>query len=127
MWEQIGTEFILGIIGVVISGLGVFITYLINKYIKNATVRNYLNELHVIVTDVVQEVYQVYVEALKKDGAFDKAAQERAVEIALEKLDTVLSKEIKAWLDSNFADVQAFLKTLIESSIYALKSINKEK
>ena len=126
MWEQIGTEFILGVIGVVISGLGVFITYLINKYIKNATVRNYLNELHVIVTDVVQEVYQTYVEALKKDGIFDKAAQERAVEIALEKLDAVLSKEIKAWLDSNFADVQAFLKTLIESSIYALKSINKE-
>ena len=34
-WAEIGTQVIVGIIGVLLTGLGTLITFLINKYIKN--------------------------------------------------------------------------------------------
>ena len=34
-WNEIGTQVILSVLGVVISGLGIAFTYVINKYIKN--------------------------------------------------------------------------------------------
>ena len=38
-WGEIGTQLIIGIIGVVISGLGIYITYLINKFVNDAKLR----------------------------------------------------------------------------------------
>lgn len=122
MWEQIGTEIILGIIGVVISGLGALISFLINKYVKNNEARTLLNELHEIVKDVVQDVYQTYVDTLKKGGMFDADAQKKALDMALEKINASLSEKLKKWLDANYADAQAFIKTLIESAIFSLKN-----
>lgn len=121
MWEQIGTELILGLIGLIISGLGILITHLINKYVKNDTVRGYLNELREIVFDVVQEVQQTYVNDLKEKGFFNKEAQQHACEMALHIIENSLSKELKAWLEKTYPDAQEFLITLIESTVFAMK------
>lgn len=121
MWEQIGTELILGLIGVVISGLGILITHLINKYVKDNTVRGYLNELREIVFDVVQEVQQTYVEEMKAKGFFNRDAQEHACDMALNIINNSLSKELKAWLEKTYPNAREFLITLIESAIYSMK------
>lgn len=121
MWEQIGTELILSLIGIIVTGLGLVITHLINKYVKNDTVRGYLNELREIVFDVVQEVQQTYVEEMKAKGFFNKEAQQHACEMALHIIENSLSKELKAWLDKTYPDAQQFIITLIESTICSMK------
>ena len=120
-WAEIGTEILLSIIGVVVSGLGVFITYLINKYIKNDQLKTYLNSLNDIVKACTQEVYQTYVDALKKNNAFDKEAQEEALQLCLEKINETLPKELKNWLNNYQVDVNKYLISLIESNVYMLK------
>ena len=46
-WGEIGTQLIIGIIGVIISGLGIVVTYLINKYIKSLKDFLALHHLHI--------------------------------------------------------------------------------
>ena len=82
-WAEIGTQIITGIIGVLIAGLGTLITVLINKYVKNDKLKTILNSLNETVRNAVSEVYQTYVEALKKDGMFDAEAQKEALNKAL--------------------------------------------
>ena len=121
MWEQIGTELILSLIGIIVTGLGLVITHLINKYVKNDTVRGYLNELREIVFDVVQEVQQTYVEDMKAKGFFNKEAQQHACEMALHIIENSLSKELKAWLEKTYPSAEEFIITLIESTICTMK------
>lgn len=121
-WAEIGTQIILAIIGVVFSGLGVMFTYLINKYIKNDKVKAIINSLHELVHNSVLEVYQTYVEALKKDGMFDKAAQEYALNRCLEIINTNMPADVKQWLDENIGDITAYLQSLIEAQIATLKN-----
>lgn len=121
-WGQIGTEIILGLVGVIFSALGVIITYLINKYIKDQKAKDILNSLHQVVRDSVLEVYQTFVEELKEKDIFDKNAQKMALERCLELIKTNMSNEVKTWLEANVGDITAYLKSLIEAQIGLLKN-----
>lgn len=125
-WAEIGTQVILGIITIIGSVLSLVITFLINKYIKNDQVKTIVNSLHDLVKNCVNEIYQTYVEGLKKDGMFDKAAQEKALQMCLDKIINQMPSDVKKWLDQNYPDIQAYLKTLIESSIATLKIEQKK-
>ena len=125
-WAEIGTQVILGIITTLGSVLSLVITFLINKYIKNDQVKTIVNSLHDLVKNCVNEIYQTYVEGLKKDGMFDKAAQEQALQMCLDKIMNQMPSDVKKWLDQNYPDIQAYLKTLIESSIATLKIEQKK-
>lgn len=120
-WTEIGTQVIIAIIGVVVSGLGTLITFLINKYVKNDKLKTILNSLHELVKDSVLEIQQTYVEVLKKDGAFTPEAQKEALERCLLIIKTNMPKDIKAWLEANVDDLEAYLRTLIEATIGSLK------
>lgn len=121
-WGQIGTEIILGITSVLITALGVLVTYLINKYIKNQELKDILNSLHDLIRNSVLEVYQTYVEALKDKDMFDKKAQKMALERCLELIKTNMPPKVEEWLKSNVKDIDAYLKGLIEAQIGALKN-----
>ena len=72
-WGEIGTQLIIGVIGVigvVISGLGIYITYLINKFVNDAKLKSILSSLNTLVQNSVLEVYQTYVEAIIYHGKF---------------------------------------------------------
>lgn len=126
-WAEIGTQVILGIIGVLITGLGTLITVLINKYVKNDKLKNILASLNEVVQKAVSEVYQTYVEALKKDGMFDEAAQKEALNKALEIIKTNASKDVMKWLQANYTDIDAYLKSQIEAVIGLLKNSGSKK
>lgn len=126
-WAEIGTQVILGIIGVLITGLGTLITVLINKYVKNDKLKNILASLNEVVQKAVSEVYQTYVEALKKDGMFDEAAQKEALNKALEIIKTNASKDVMKWLQANYTDIDAYLKSQIEAVIGLLKNSGAKK
>ena len=121
-WNEIGTQVILGIIGVVISGLGVIVTYLINKYVNDAKLKNILTSLNTLVQNSVLEVYQTYVEALKKAGKFDAEAQKLAQERCLALIKANMPKDIETWLKANYSNIESYLKSLIEAQIGFLKN-----
>ena len=126
-WAEIGTQIITGIIGVLIAGLGTFITVLINKYVKNDKLKTILNSLNETVRNAVSEVYQTYVEALKKDGMFDAEAQKEALNKALIIIKTNLPTEALDWVKENYSDIDAYFRSLIEATIGLLKNNSKGK
>lgn len=121
-WAQIGTEIILSLVGVLFSALGVFITYLINKYIKDQKVKDLINSLHELVRNSVLEVYQTYVEELKDHNMFSVSAQKVALERCLAIIKANMSLELKTWLEANYGDITHYLTSLIEAQIGALKN-----
>lgn len=123
-WSAIGTQIIIGIIGALLSGLGILITYFINKFVKNDQLKNILNSLNNTVKNAVSETYQVYVQEVKEKGIFDKDAQNKALHMALETIKKNLPKDVEKWLKDNYDDIESFLKSLIEAQIGLLKNKN---
>lgn len=121
-WSEIGTQIILGVVGVIISGIGVIVTYLVNKYVSDNKLKTLLTSLTTLVQNSVLEVYQTYVEALKKAGSFDAEAQKQALERCLQLIKVNMPKDLKAWLQANYSDVESYLKSLIEAQIGLLKN-----
>ena len=121
-WAEIGTQIIVGIIGVLLTGLGTLITFLINKYIKNDKLKTILSSLNETVRNAVSEVYQTYVEALKKNGMFDAEKQKEALNKALEIIKTNLPTDVMNWVKENYSDIDSYLKSLIEAAIGLLKN-----
>ena len=126
-WAEIGTQVILGIIGVLITGLGTLITVLINKYVKNDKLKQILSSLNETIKNAVSEVYQTYVEALKKDGMFDADAQKEALNKALTTIKQNLPVDVMKWLQANYTDIDAYLKSQIEAVIGLLKNSGSKK
>lgn len=121
-WNEVGTQIILWVLGIIFSGLGAFVTYLINKYVKNNNAKNILNSLLTLVKNCVLEIRQTYVDDLKKQGRFDVEAQKKALEKCYQKVITTMPKEMEKWLKDNYSDIEAFIKGLIESQIGLIKA-----
>lgn len=121
-WAEIGTQIIVGIIGILLTGLGTLITFLINKYIKNDKLKTILSSLNETVRNAVSEVYQTYVEALKKDGMFDVEKQKEALNKALEIIKTNLPTDVMNWVKENYSDIDSYFKSQIEAAIGLLKN-----
>ena len=120
-WSNIATQIILGIVGALITGLGTVITLLINKYVKNKETAAMLSNISEIVMKCVQETYQTYVQELKDKDIFDAEAQKTALNNCISNIKSLLTTEMSDYLSKNYADVEKFLKTLVESAINTLK------
>ena len=126
-WGQIGTEVILSLITVIIGALGSIFTYLIQKYVKDERLKNILNSLNDTAKNAASEVYQTYVEALKDKNMFDAAAQKEALNKALEIIKQNLPGDAMKWVTENYADIDSYFKSLIESAIGLLKNSGSKK
>lgn len=111
--------------------LGVLTTYLI-KFIKikaaeiadktnNDMAKKYIEMLGDTITNCVIATNQTYVEALKKQGKFDEAAQKIAFEKTYQAVLDTLSDEAKVYLANIYGDLNALLTNRIEAEV------NKEK
>lgn len=121
-WASIGTDVVLGIIGVLITAVGTILTYVINKYIKNDKLKSIVSSLNTLVLNSVEYVYQTYVEALKDENMFTEEAQKEALAQCLAKIEENLPTDVKEWLEENYDDVTSYLTDLIESTIAKIKS-----
>lgn len=121
-WSEIATQLIIGIGSVLISAVGVLLTYFINKYIKNDKLKTILKELNELVQNSVLEVYQTYVEALKKGDCFNEECQKKALTMALELINKNMSADLQKYLNDNISNVTDYLKDLIEAQIGLLKN-----
>lgn len=105
-------------------GVGVLINWM-NSKIKDQTLARHLTAVTQIVTDAVMNVFQSFVDTLKKNGNFDEAAQKEAKDRAMEIILNQLTPELKDYITDNYGDIYEWISNKIESVIYSLKSTNK--
>ena len=85
--------------------------------VENDTADKYISMVAQTITDCVIATNQTYVEALKKDNAFTKEAQQIAFQKTLDAVLAVLSNDAKEYLAELYGDATAYLKTRIEAEV----------
>lgn len=123
-------EIIINIISVVVTSIvlplisiaGAKLIQFINSKIKNNKAADLLTTATTIVINAVRSVFQTYVEALKKEGSFNKDAQIIALNKAKDIALTQMTDEVKEYLVSTYGSLDSWLDTNIEATINILKN-----
>ena len=123
-------EIILNIISVVVTAVilplisyaGARLITWLNTKIKDENAKQQLTVATDIVTNAVRSVFQTYVEALKKNGTFDKESQKVALIKAKNDALGQMSDEIKEYITKNYGNLETWIITQIESTINILKN-----
>ena len=117
----------------IIPLLGVLTTFLV-RYIntKMKTLaettndekqKKYIEMLNNTITDCVIATTQTYVDTLKKQGKFDKEAQEQAFLMTFNAVSGLLTEESKKYLNEAIEDLDLYIKQKIESEVNINKAI----
>ena len=123
-------EIIINIISVVVTSIvlplisiaGAKLIQFINSKIKNTKAADLLTTATTIVINTVRSVFQTYVEALKKEGSFNKDAQIIALNKAKDIALTQMTDEVKDYLVTTYGSLDTWLDTNIEATINILKN-----
>ena len=123
-------EIIINIISVVVTSIvlplisiaGAKLIQFINSKIKNNKAADLLTTATTIVINAVRSVFQTYVEALKKEGSFNKDAQIIALNKAKDIALTQMTDEVKNYLVTTYGSLDSWLDTNIEAAINILKN-----
>ena len=117
----------------IIPLLGVLTTFLvryINAKMKSLTdttndekQKKYIEMLNNTITDCVIATTQTYVDTLKKQGKFDKEAQEQAFLMTFNAVSSLLTEESKKYLNEAIEDLDLYIKQKIESEVNINKTI----
>ena len=113
--------------------LTLFLTYLITLVkkkkkalqaeIDSELANKYLDMLETTIIDCVKATNQTYVEALKKNNAFTKEAQEEAFERTLMNVMSILSTDCIEYLETITTDVDAYICNKIEAEVNFAKVV----
>ncbi len=120
-WESIFTEAVLGLVGIVITAVGTYVSYWISTKIKDDKLKRIANSLHELVRKATLEVYQTYVEALKCEDAFDAKSQRIALLRAVDIVKRDMTPEVEKWLKETQGDFTNYIESMIEAQIALLK------
>ena len=123
-------EIIINIISVVVTSIvlplisiaGAKLIQFINSKIKNNKAADLLTTATTIVINAVRSVFQTYVEALKKEGSFNKDAQIIALNKAKDIALTQMTDEVKNYLVTTYGSLDSWLDINIEATINILKN-----
>ena len=123
-------EIIINIISVVVTSIvlplisiaGAKLIQFINSKIKNNKAADLLTTATTIVINAVRSVFQTYVEALKKEGSFNKDAQIIALNKAKDIALTQMTDEVKDYLVTTYGSLDSWLDTNIEATINIVKN-----
>ena len=123
-------EILINIISVVVTSIvlplisiaGAKLIQFINSKIKNNKAADLLTTATTIVINAVTSVFQTYVEALKKEGSFNKVAQIIALNKAKDIALSQITDEVKNYLVTTYGSLDSWLDTNIEATINILKN-----
>lgn len=93
---------------------------------KNETEKKYINMLNNTISDCVIATTQTYVDALKKQGAFDAEAQKVAFTMTYEAVVKLLTDEATKYLNEAVGDLNLYITQKIESEVNLNKTIVAE-
>ena len=88
----------------------------------NMTIKAFLTEATDAVSTAVAYTSQTFVDALKKEGKFDKNKQQEALEKSLDKAISLLSEPAKKALEGIYGDLAAYLTSKIEAEVRSQKT-----
>ena len=118
-------NWILGIATTIVTGLVTTGFFLLRSWISKKMGNNEeskkLNACLTIVENAVKEVFQIYVEALKKDGKFTDDCHEKAKKMATDMILNRLTPALRDFLNTAFGDINVWISNQIETTIYTLK------
>ena len=119
----------------VVPLLGILTTYLVNLIrtkkndlivaTNNDLTARYLDFLGKTIETCVVATNQTYVDALKDQNAFDKAAQEEAFKRTYEAVISILSEDVQRILMMVTDDLELFIREKIEAEVAWNKLLNK--
>lgn len=89
----------------------------IEEKVKDDKVKRLLEIAENVVSQSVATVSQTYVDVLKKDGVFDKDAQQQAFEMSKDKIYTLLTTDTLQAVKDNYGNVEEWINTKIEETI----------
>lgn len=89
---------------------------------KNEKEKKYLDMLDKTICEAVIATNQTYVEALKKAGKFDGAAQVEAFKKTYETVMKLLTDDAKEFLSTLTADLEADIQNKIEAQVNLAKA-----
>ena len=84
---------------------------------KNEIEKKYLDMLNNTISDCVIATTQTYVDALKKQGAFDAEAQKVAFTMTYEAVIKLLTDEAQIYLNEAVGDLNLYITQKIESEV----------
>lgn len=88
----------------------------------NMKIKAFLAEATDAVSTAVTYTSQTFVDALKKEGKFDKDKQQEALEKSLDKAISLLSEPAKKALEDIYGDLRAYLTSKIEAEVRSQKA-----
>lgn len=89
----------------------------------NELAKKYMQMLTDTICVCVMATNQTYVDALKKQGKFDKEAQEKAFQMTLNAVLAILSQEAQDYLTSIYGDLNAYITQLVEARVNQCKQV----
>lgn len=125
-WEQVLAYVIESVCGLIISvGIPLLLRYISIK-VNNEHVTLLIKQACDIVEKCVIMVDQIYVDALKREGKFDKESQEIALNMCKEQVLNMLNEEAKKVVIDTFGNFEEWLTVYIESCVRTNALLKKE-
>jgi hypothetical protein len=90
---------------------------------QNELEKKYITMLNNTISDCVIATTQTYVDALKKQGAFDAEAQKVAFNMTFEAVTKLLTAEAQTYLNTAVGDLTLYITQKIESEVNLNKTI----
>ena len=118
-------EIILNLITVIVTAviiplitlLGKKLIEWVNLKIDNELGKKYIENAVNVVTSVVKEISQTYVQELKKQNAFGKEAQAEALNAAKQQAEFLIRQEAKEYIKNAYGDFSTWLEIQIEAAV----------
>ena len=118
-------EIILNLITVIVTAviiplitlLGKKLIEWVNLKIDNELGKKYIENAVNVVTSVVKEISQTYVQELKKQNAFGKEAQAEALNAAKLQAEFLIRQEAKEYIKNAYGDFSTWLEIQIEAAV----------
>ena len=95
----------------------------IQNKVENDTADKYIAMLDDTICACVIATTQTYVDALKKENAFTKEAQQEAFNLTYNAVMAVLTDEAKKYLTTIYGDLTAYITNKIEAEVQINKNI----
>ncbi len=123
-WQTLVIEVVAAILSAVSAWVFAKVKTLISTKISNEKARKLADTTTSIVSSVVRATYQSYVEGIKGTDAWTKGAQKEALQRALDAAKAQMCDEVKSYIEQNYGDINEWLTSQIEATIYSLKATN---
>lgn len=116
-WENVLAEVIATLARVLIAACIPYAMKLLKDKIHNDKANKYIDKAQDVIIQCVDYVNQTYVDALKKEGKFDKEAQATAFEMSKDYVLDLIDKNAKEAVIEMFGDFELWVNSMIESSV----------